>query len=232
MSVLSVDGQPINGLQAVLRNILRTVDAQPGLTYLLGLVAASSNARFQRLGDYVCGTMVVVEERSWFHGVIRSADAEVKELAEQIPAGFDVSPTLARALAAYVQRRAMFSPARRMEIARHVGEPLRARFGMPLGTNPDCLLSALYRRTFITDGNNQDELPRRPAGASHGSPFRRPEEGPSAGGTVPPIVLHDDATSDAEHVDVADGGASRPSQGDDERTPPSDRRAPPMEDPQ
>ncbi len=177
--VLSVDGQPINGLQAILRNVLRAVDAQPGLVYLVGLVAASSNPRFQRLGDWVCGTMVVVEERSWLHGLVRTAEDEVRELAERIPAGFDVSPSLARALAAYVQRRPCFSPARRMEIARYVGEPLRSRFGMPLGTNPDQLLCALYRRTFITDVNHDEGLRRRPAGESQGSPFR-----PSAGASL------------------------------------------------
>ena len=222
--VLSVDGQPINGLQAVLRNILRAVDAQPGMTYLVGLVTASTNNRFQRLGDWVCGTMVVVEERSWFHGVVRTAEVEVKELAERIPVGFDVSPSLARALAAYVQRRPMFSPPRRIEIARYVAEPLRARFAMPLGTNPDFLLCALYRRTFITDGNHDEGPPRGPAGESHGSPFRHSEAGPSGGQPVPPIKLNADAAPKEEHVPVAaaSSGATRP----------SDQQDPSMEDAQ
>lgn len=179
--VLSVDGQPINGLQAVLRNILRAVDAQPGMTYLVGLVAASTNNRFQRLGDWVCGTMVVVEERSWFQGVVHTSESGVRELAGKIPAGFQVSPSLAWALASYVQRRACFSPPRRMEIARYVGDPLRDRFGLPQETNLDHLLCALYHRTFITDASVDESASRGLAGESFGSPFRPSEEESPAG---------------------------------------------------
>ena len=176
--VLSVDGQPINGLQAVLRNILRAVDAQPLMTYFVGLVAASTNKRFQRLGDWVCGTMVVIEERSWFHGVVQMSESGVRELAERIPAGFQVSPSLAWALASYVQRRGFFSPLRRMEISRYVGDPLRERFGLPAETNLDLLLCALYHRTFITDRSDDESIFRRVGGESGGSPFREPGEGP------------------------------------------------------
>ncbi len=49
--VIASDGQPINGLQAVLRNLLRAIDAQPLFTYQLGLFSAMMNDRFQRLGD-------------------------------------------------------------------------------------------------------------------------------------------------------------------------------------
>jgi len=166
--VLSIDGQPINGMQAVGRHLLRAVDMLP-VCYLLGLLAAAMNNRFQRLGDWACGTMVVVEERQWLygHGVIRLAEPEVKRLAEQIPANFQPSRSLARALAAYVQRRRNFSWGRRLEIARHLGEPLREKFNLPLSTNVDLLLCALYHRTFITDR-------RRPEGARparEGSPF-------------------------------------------------------------
>ena len=157
--VLSIDGQPINGLQAVLRNVLRVIDMQPGMLYLLGLVTASCNDRFQRLGDLACGTMVVVEERPWLHGVARTGEPEAIRVAGLIPANYQTSRTLAKALAAYVQRRRTFSFGRRMEIARPLAEPLRIQFGLPQHTNLDILLCGLYERTFITD--NQDEAPLR-----------------------------------------------------------------------
>ena len=72
--VVSADGQPIAGWQAVLRNVLRFVDGQPMFSYQVGLVAASCNRRFQRLGDLVCGTMVVVEDRQRLDGVMRIGD--------------------------------------------------------------------------------------------------------------------------------------------------------------
>jgi uncharacterized RDD family membrane protein YckC len=69
--VLSVDGQPIHGMQAILRNILRSLDMFPLIsleafgipapmflvpTFMLSLVTTSLNPRFQRLGDLVAGT--------------------------------------------------------------------------------------------------------------------------------------------------------------------------------
>jgi len=163
--VLSVDGQPINGLQAVLRNVLRALDQQPAIFFLVGLVTASLNDRFQRMGDLACGTMVVIEEGPWFRGVIRLSDPEAIRLAGQIPASFQASATMARALAAYVERRGNILPMRRLEIARHLAEPLRAKFDLPPGTDPDMLLCGLYQRTFITDWDGRTS-------ARTGSPFR------------------------------------------------------------
>jgi len=148
--VLSVDGQPINGLQAVLRNVLRAIDAQPVIFYQLGLLAALMNDRFQRLGDLACGTMVVIEEPRWFAGVARVEDPEAIRLSTQVPAGFLVSRTMARAIAAYVGRRAHFSPGLRRDIAGIVGVELRDRLGLPGDTDLDQLLCAIYHRTFVT----------------------------------------------------------------------------------
>ncbi|MBN2476849.1 MAG: RDD family protein [Pirellulales bacterium] len=159
--VVSTNGQPINGMQAVMRNVLRAIDAQP--FYLSALVASMMNDRFQRLGDLACGTMVVIEERRWFEGLMRTGEPEAAKMAGLIPADFQPSRTLARALAIYVQRRRMFSWPRRLEIARHLGEPLREKFNLPPATNLDLLLCGLYHRTFITD-RGEDEI-------REGSPF-------------------------------------------------------------
>ncbi len=164
--VVSVDGQPVSGLQAVLRNVLRILDGQPGVFYLLGpfvyqfgLVAALMNDRFQRLGDLACGTMVVVEQGHWFHGLMRTGELEVGRMASSIPASFQVSRSMARALATYVQRRRKFSAPRRLEIARHLGEPLRQKFQLPPNTDLDLLLCGLYHRTFITDREEEEARP-------------------------------------------------------------------------
>ena len=188
--VLAVDGQPINGLQAVLRNVLRAVDMQPWMFYQLGLVTAMMNDRFQRLGDLACGTMVVVEERRWFRGVVRIDEPEAIQLAGRVPAGFQVSPSLGRALAAYVQRRGYFPRLRRLEIARHLARPLQDRFGLPPQTDPDQLLCALYHRTFITDRGDEWLAPGR-------SPWRQ-----ARAQVAPP----DDALVAAEEVVIPRGG--------------------------
>jgi uncharacterized RDD family membrane protein YckC len=164
---LTLDGQPINGLQAVLRNILRSVDSMPWLslevvggppmyfipTYVLALISMAMNPRFQRLGDFVCGTMVVVEERRWFRGVAKMEDPRAIQLAALLPADLQPSRTMARAVAAYVERRRFFSPARRHEIAHSLGRQLVTRCGLPEETSDDLLLCAFYYRTFVTDSS-------------------------------------------------------------------------------
>lgn len=172
--VLSTDGQPINGLQAVLRNILRFADMMPLIplaalsdepsaiaipTFVIGLVVPLLNSRFQRLGDLVCGTMVVIEEKSFLLDAAQLEDPRVAQLAAELPPAFTVTQTMARALASYVDRRQLFSPPRRREIARHVGEPLVARFGLPADTSYDLLLCALYHRTFLAQRNDEVALP-------------------------------------------------------------------------
>jgi uncharacterized RDD family membrane protein YckC len=154
LRVLSVDGQPINALQAVLRNVLREVDGMPMVgfgipMYTLGLAAMTASDRFQRLGDLACGTIVIVEHRRSLGNLARVAEPEVIAFADRLPANFIASRGMSQALSMYVARRGLFSAARRHEIASILAEPLASRFGLPGGTDPDLLLRALYYRTFI-----------------------------------------------------------------------------------
>ena len=153
--VVSDEGQPINGMQAVLRNFLRSVDALPVVylapTYLLGLFSTAMTDRFQRLGDLAAGTMVIVEEPQRHYGVARVTEPEAIRLAAELPANLTISRSLARALSSYVQRRQAFAWRRRAEIAMHVAEPMRQKLGLPPGTSHDLLLCALYYRAFIAD---------------------------------------------------------------------------------
>ena len=125
---------------------------------MAGLLTMTMNRRFQRLGDLVCGTMVVIEERHWLTGVAKLEDPRAAQLAEYLPADFRVSRSLAQSLATYVERRRFFSAARRREVARHLAEPLLEQFGMRRDTSHDLLLCALYYRTFVAD-RAADELP-------------------------------------------------------------------------
>ncbi|MBN2577425.1 MAG: RDD family protein [Pirellulales bacterium] len=162
--VVTVDGRPINGLQAILRNILRTVDAIG--FYQVGFVSALLTERFQRLGDLACGTMVVIEEPQWLREVLRLGDPEVTDLAARLPYRFQPSLSLGRALAAYVDRRATFAWGRRLEIARYLGEPLREKLNLTAETNLDLLLCALYQRTFVAE--REGETPGQSPFAAQG----------------------------------------------------------------
>ncbi len=161
LRVLSVDGRPINAMQAIMRNLLRGLDAQPMLPisvgyglpfYMVALASAAANNRYQRLGDWACGTIVVVERRSKLPSLAHVARDEVFRLAAAVPVHFAPSRSMAQALSVYVARREMISPARRAEIASALAEPLAARFGLPQDTDGDLLLCALYYRAFVADG--------------------------------------------------------------------------------
>jgi len=156
LRVLTVEGQPINALQAVLRNVLRDVDAMPIIgfgvpLYVLGLVVMAANERYQRLGDLACGTIVVVEKRRSLGELARIDDPAVIGFAQSLPVDFAPSRAMAHALSVYVARRKRFSAARRYEIASALADPLAQRLGLPTDTNPDLLLCALYYRKFIAD---------------------------------------------------------------------------------
>lgn len=155
LRVLADTGQPINGMQATLRNLLRAADL---LLPLFGLLVMALNRKYQRLGDLVAGTIVVVEERQWLTGVARLEDPRAIQLAAFLPPNFVVSRSLAKSLATYVERRRFFTPPRRREVARHLAIPLLDRFGLPPDTSYDLLLCALYYRTFIADRSQDERL--------------------------------------------------------------------------
>jgi uncharacterized RDD family membrane protein YckC len=66
LRVIRVDGRPITLWEALARNILRLIDAFPGMVipiYSIGLITLFLSNRDQRLGDLFAGT-VVIRERS------------------------------------------------------------------------------------------------------------------------------------------------------------------------
>jgi uncharacterized RDD family membrane protein YckC len=174
LRVLTTEGQPINAMQAIMRNLLRGADLFPYMP-CLGVIVMSLNSRSQRLGDLVAGTMVVIEQNSWLTGIARLEDPRAIQLAGFLTPNFIVSRSLARALATYVERRRFFSPLRRREVAKHLGEPLLVQFGLPADTSYDLLLCALYYRTFIADrGEDEKRLAEAHAAANMQTPFQAP----------------------------------------------------------
>lgn len=144
--VVSTEGLPIRGWQAVLRNIVRAADLWPYLWP--AALSMLWTKRFQRLGDLAADTMVVVDEPERLRQIPRLKGID-PELAAAIPASFEARAETADALANYIGRRDLFPPARREEMARHLADPLVARFHLPASTDPDMLLCALYQRVFI-----------------------------------------------------------------------------------
>lgn len=167
LRVTTDEGEPLNVFQAAVRNLFRYVDMWPivplpfavlregydgpaVLTFLFALVVPVFNQRFQRIGDLVAGTMVVIEDRTWLMKVAKIEDDRAQLLAEYIPPDFVAPRSMVKAVATYVERRRFFTTARRREIARHLAQPLLHKFGLPEDTSYDLLLCALYYRTFLS----------------------------------------------------------------------------------
>ena len=147
--VVSERGVPISGAQAVLRNLVGSVDGLVPFFYLTALASMILSSRFQRLGDLAAGTMVVIEERRWRRGVTRIDDPEVKALLPWLPSRIAAGSDLARALSDYVGARHRFGPLRRAEMAEPLARPLRKRFGLSGKHSADVVLCAVYRQIFV-----------------------------------------------------------------------------------
>ncbi len=166
LRVISVDGRPINGVQAALRNLLRLADmgvflslqiidanAPPRYlipTMVIGLTAMTLSPRLQRIGDLAAGTMVVAEERRRSPWNLLPEDPRAFGLAELIPANFQASSSLAQTIGLYMENRRRLSSMRRNEVARHVSDPLIGEFELLPDTSPDLLLCALYIRIYLS----------------------------------------------------------------------------------
>ena len=120
-------------------------------TLMVGLITPALNRRYQRMGDLVCGTMVIVERRGGLAGIAKFEDPRAARLAAVLPATLVVDPKLSLALSTYVDRRGSFSPQRRREIACHLAGPLLQQLQLPADTSHDLLLCALYHRAYIAE---------------------------------------------------------------------------------
>ncbi|MEM6978606.1 MAG: RDD family protein [Planctomycetota bacterium] len=169
--VIDVDGCPITGKRAVIRNLLRVADLAPMAalqfldddippvflipTGMVGLICMILTRRMQRLGDIAAGTMVIIDERQWRLPSKQESDPRVAALASFIPGDYAVSRSMARTLAVYAERRHYLTPSRRVEIARHLTNPLLDRFDFRTDLDADLLMSALHYRTFVASADGE-----------------------------------------------------------------------------
>ncbi|HWE35106.1 MAG TPA: RDD family protein [Isosphaeraceae bacterium] len=149
--VVTVEGVPIRGAQAVLRNLLWVVEWFLPFGYLPAIASMVLTRRFQRLGDLAAGTMVVVERRAMAGGVAAVREPGVERVLTWLPTQVAAGPELARALSDYVKRRRRFGPDLREEIAAHVAGPIRSRYALPVEATNDAIVCALYHRVFLGD---------------------------------------------------------------------------------
>lgn len=196
--VIDVEGRPISGRRALIRNLLRIADMGPMYaisnlsedvppifmvpTGMIGLATMMMTRRMQRLGDLAAGTMVIIDERVWKMPVTKVEDPRFPALAAYLPADFRISRSMARTLAVYAERRQFLTPARRREIARHLTVPLSDRLEFRQDMDPDFLMRLLYYKAYLAD--RSDVVPDHASLAGY-SPLARDANKPAKLGSEP-----------------------------------------------
>jgi uncharacterized RDD family membrane protein YckC len=149
LRVVTTTGRPIGFGGAAVRNVLRGADALP-VAYVVGLCSMLLTSRFQRLGDIVAGTMVVLVDRARAAAPLRlsppAAPAEMAMLPDEVV----LDPEERGALELFLRRRGTLGRAREEELAEMVLDPLAKKHHLSLPRNPDParVLALLYDRAM------------------------------------------------------------------------------------
>jgi uncharacterized RDD family membrane protein YckC len=166
LRVLTSAGRPLGFREAALRNVLRAADALPltysaGIVSIAGLVAMVTTRRFQRLGDLVAGTIVVVPSRGRASApIVLVPPAEPGELA-QLPDHVRLDADEREAIEMFLRRRSTLGRARETELASMIAPRLRARFGLTV-PDPSRAIALLYDRA-ASAGRRESLPPSEPA---------------------------------------------------------------------
>jgi hypothetical protein len=166
---VTTTGRPVGVRAAALRNVLRAADALPlaysgGLLSIAGLVSMASTTRFQRLGDLVAETMVVVPDRHRpVAPVVLWPPADAAEL-ERMPEDVRLEPDERLAIEMFLRRRSRLGRARELELAAMVAPLLGARFGVREGDGDPSRALALYYDRAVSAPTHTVPFPPRPTG--------------------------------------------------------------------
>jgi uncharacterized RDD family membrane protein YckC len=144
LRVVTTTGRPIGWRAAALRNLLRAADALP-TAYVVGVTAMALNARFQRLGDLVAGTMVIVPEDARAAKALElHPPAWPQELAT-LPDEVILDADERVAIEMFLRRRHSLGRAREHELACMIAGPIAQRLGFR-HEDPSRLLAIVYDR--------------------------------------------------------------------------------------
>jgi uncharacterized RDD family membrane protein YckC len=162
IAVVRADGAPVTFLSALIRNVLRVIDALPG-TYLVGAIAVFASSRNQRLGDMAAGTLVVHRPRAGARivgGYEAAAGGSAPDPATGWVPGTTVSPVLSpevvgwdvsavtteevAAVRSFLVRRHQLDPTHRANLAQTLAFQLLPKVaGVPLDGGPEHFLERI-----------------------------------------------------------------------------------------
>jgi len=143
LRVVTTTGRPIGWSEAALRNVLRAADLLP-IGYLVGVTSMACTRRFQRLGDLLAGTMVILTQRTDPRnlGIALYPPASPQELA-MFPSVVRLDADERTAIELFLRRRMTLGPARAHELASMLVGPLGQRYDFR-NQDPIRALALLY----------------------------------------------------------------------------------------
>lgn len=166
LRVVTTTGRPIGFRAAALRNVMRAADALPltysaGLLSVAGLASMAATTRFQRLGDLVAGTMVVVPERAAAAMPLALWPAAQPEELAMLPEVVRLDADERQAIEMFLRRRTRLGDARAHELAQAIAPALAERFRVH-HPDPARLLALLYDRAVNAGRSDAPPSSRTP----------------------------------------------------------------------
>jgi uncharacterized RDD family membrane protein YckC len=141
LRVIADSGRPLGAQGAILRNLIRIVDALPSL-YAIGIVTSLISPQNKRVGDYIAGTVVVHEKALQGGRSLWATPATQLQGTVQPP---PLTPAELHLVEAFLDRRASFTDAVRRSMARQIAEKVTQGSSAPIEIpqDPEKFLEAL-----------------------------------------------------------------------------------------
>lgn len=145
LRVVRPNGLPITWRESFLRNLIRAADITlfPPYFLFMGPLIMAADTKFRRLGDWVAGTVVVVEDPSVITRQT-AVTAQPEDVAE-LPGSLPLDRGDLEALELFMHREHM-SDARREELAEIVAPIYAGKLQRPYPKNATAFLAALWAR--------------------------------------------------------------------------------------
>jgi uncharacterized RDD family membrane protein YckC len=135
LRVIKDTGRPIGAYDAILRNLLRTVDWLPTL-YGAGIITMIISRENKRIGDYAAGTVVIHEKPLETVQAIWDGSAPATP-GVSLGSSAELSLEELRLIEAFLERRASLDPQVRRDMARQIADRVGGRIGVPPQERPD-----------------------------------------------------------------------------------------------
>ncbi|MGQ9896746.1 MAG: RDD family protein [Acidobacteriota bacterium] len=152
LRVIRIDGRPVGFFEALVRNVLRSIDFLPG-GYALGVLSILLNREARRLGDLVAGTVVVKERLGTTPALAQVLATHAADVQYQAQAVVDdignIQALTADDVAAverFLLRRSTLPEKARLWMATRIAAPISRRLGVLPPLAPEPFLEAVDRQ--------------------------------------------------------------------------------------